>query len=751
MRMPRSLCLVALLILGPPSARAGEGSGSTVGDLKIPSGPMVVYDYHYDHNAFADSVDLPGGLVALTRSGNLIRSDPETLKPTREWFGPSRITCMGRGEKGMALVGFEDGRVARLDPASLEFTVIATLPGKPHWVGTKAGGGAVAVVERWRWFDETVDGLGRWGFPGTREFNGEVGSRKTGIQEWQPDSEVHDLGSGRSCAIGGRASAVYLDRKHRVWFGVGYGEFGGWCRCVDLSGGQARIVRGPFDPADEKDPFSDCVHGFIELRDGRILALSGVMHGSGTINIYRVDGNQVTTLVHLEGDLVNEGFGPGKPDSPIVRMIEGREQGSLLAVSENNTVYQTDSTLKHWNEFREVKDAYAYPNARAIHVREGGLLCATPQDGYVFMTRKEMTESLVPNQLSSEAIRNIEVTSEGTFFRDVEESPWQFRGGLWRREPIELPVGGIFDPPMFSGKDGAIYSIGGRFTIRWHKGKMENLGGPLPLRGHSPFATPDSTLWSAKGEELWPVGLDRKDGAGERAPQGQLMRLVDGEWSKVADLPGAVGPNWERTEYLEDAEMLIQDLSENIRTRRTDGAGFPKPLPAEGTYPIGQGLGVINEVGPPWVIHDCGEGQLLGLDYNLEIKNIKFAALPISENGLPLKVYDAVSWSREEILIATRKGLMLYDIFARKHRPAPLPSPDRAVKMLARDGSGRLWMGGEGLWMVDPVGRLHDLAPVPMVGRSTVAALATDARRKDGVIVSLGVRGVAFVRVEAGP
>ena len=44
--------------------------------------------------------------------------------------------------------------------------------------------------------------------------------------------------------------------------------------------------------------------------------------------------------------------------------------------------------------------------------------------------------------------------------------------------------------------------------------------------------------------------------------------------------------------------------------------------------------------------------------------------------------------------------------------------------------------------MVDAAGKLHDLASVPMVGRSEVAALATDANRKHGVIVSLGERGV---------
>ena len=80
----RPLLLTTFLIsglMGLPSARAGEGSSSIVGDVVLPSGPMVIYSYHFDHNAFSDSVDLPGGLVALTPSGKpapIRPRDPQT-------------------------------------------------------------------------------------------------------------------------------------------------------------------------------------------------------------------------------------------------------------------------------------------------------------------------------------------------------------------------------------------------------------------------------------------------------------------------------------------------------------------------------------------------------------------------------------------------------------------------------------------------------------------------------------------------
>ncbi len=735
MRTPRILGLILLLILGPASARGGEGSGSTVGDLKLPSGPTVVYDYHFDRNAFADSVDLPGGLVALTRSGNLIRFDPETRKPTREWFGPSRITCMGQGEPGSALIGFEDGRVARLDPATLEFKVIATLPGQPHWVGTKAGGGAVAVVERWKWFDATVDGLGEWGFPGTRKFGDEVGSLETGIQEWHPYSEVHDLGSGRSCAIGGRASAVYLDRKDRVWFGAEYGEFGGWCRCVDLSDGQARVIQGAFDPADEKDPFRDCVYGFIELRDERILALGGVMHDFGRISIHRVDGDRGEVLLNLErGDFIlkrgnfidNEpaGFGPGNPDSPIVLMLENGTNDSLLAVSEDNSIYRTDPALKRWDLVHQLgkrpvrgpgdvaeQDA---PNIRAVHPRREGLLCATDRDGYVLIAGGREARELAPHQLEARKIDWIDVTPEGPLFCDWSENvSWYLRDGRWTLDETSL-------------------------SLQRHK-----------------FTTPDGTRWGFVFAVEDAPDRDRDRGEEEPkagGPKPPLERFVEVRWQKAAGLPGMVERPEDRSEYLENGEMVFGSMAgEQKRMRRRDGLGFPKEMPAPGTFSLGDLFRVVNEAGSRWMVFNWDEEQLFALSYGPEFRNPRLVPIALEEAGLPLKVYDAISWSREEILIATRKGQKLCDIATGQVRPAPLPSPERAVKRLARDGSGRLWLGGEGLWMVDGEGRLHDLAPVPMVGRSEVVALARDAGRRDGVIVSLGTRGVAFLRVEPGP
>ena len=75
--------------------------------------------------------------------------------------------------------------------------------------------------------------------------------------------------------------------------------------------------------------------------------------------------------------------------------------------------------------------------------------------------------------------------------------------------------------------------------------------------------------------------------------------------------------------------------------------------------------------------------------------------------------------------------------------PFTLPGVDLAVTAFARDGAGRLWLAGEGLWVVGKGGRA--LAVHPKLGFMTDSVvrhiLAVDGK----LVLSLGDRGVAVV------
>jgi ligand-binding sensor domain-containing protein len=98
------------------------------------------------------------------------------------------------------------------------------------------------------------------------------------------------------------------------------------------------------------------------------------------------------------------------------------------------------------------------------------------------------------------------------------------------------------------------------------------------------------------------------------------------------------------------------------------------------------------------------------------------------------------------LLLATPRGLRTLDPTSGRVATASIAAPGYPVGTLARDGLGRLWLAGQGLWMASPDGAaLHRLDALPMLGRTRVYALGRDVDHPDGVIVSLGPRGVVFV------
>jgi len=187
--------------------RADEGSGSPAGSVRLSSGLTARYEYHFNRNALRDSQRAGPAIIALTDSGNLLRFDAASLKLTREWYGPTPITCLGRGFNGTVFAGFEDGRICRVDLETLVPAEVAKVSGKPQWVVERvveADRGApsriLAVVEK------------------SKRVN-------RGRQRWPIRySEVHDLASGKIFPLDDRATAFLLDSKRRLWLGADKGE-----------------------------------------------------------------------------------------------------------------------------------------------------------------------------------------------------------------------------------------------------------------------------------------------------------------------------------------------------------------------------------------------------------------------------------------------------------------------------------------------------------------------------------------------
>ena len=722
--------LAAVLWLAPSPTRADDGAHAPVGEAKLPSGLVAHYEYHFDRNALLASERAGDALIALTRSGNLLRFDAKSLKLTREWFGPVPATCLGRGEADAVLVGFEDGRVARVDPASLTLVEVARLAGGVRWVGWSPGG-LVAVAE------PTV--LKEWNDGVRRPTRFSVVHNLASGKSLKITSTYRDPKSGKEAAYDRRASAFFLDGKRRLWLGADHGEWGGWCVRVDLDAGRVVEVAGIKDDPDQAGEGWDGVYGFAELPDGQVWAHGGTMHMGFTRGfLRRVDGPKVEPLYlygnyqarkgHEDDEKIPE---PKQPYLPITHILPGGN-GKLLAFAYSN-IYRVDPGLKAWSRNHALQIRYrpgrpdavgTYPSLVTIHRIGDRLLCATSIDGYVSVADGKGVSHALPGQLGIDHAWRIAGSAEGTLFLpwDDREPTWRLGVRRWEvvdlAPPCELAPDDAFinsEKPSWAethvliGQDGTVrtasatnWGSGTRTTARRIRGKSEVLGREMSdLYVTDSFITPDSTLWNASF--------------------GDLKRFADGRWQSVAPLPG-VGPLGEG----------------GFRTGDTN-------------FPVGRGLQAVGDAGPPWLLLDRDKTQLLRLDHGPGFKDPKLDAVKVVEAGAARKVHDAIVWSKGELLLATDKGLRRFDIASSEVRPSTLPDPGRAVTSLARDGLGRTCLAGEGLWLVDPDGkRLHDCGGLPMLGRTPVAALAADPGHRDGIIASLGTRGAVFVRVPPG-
>ena len=111
-----------------------EWTPPPVADGRLASGRVVEYAIHFDRNSLDDSVRVGDSLIALTSSGALLRFALPAIRLVRERID-DEVTCIGRGEANTVLAGLADGRICRVDPATLELTDVVKLSGVPQWFG----------------------------------------------------------------------------------------------------------------------------------------------------------------------------------------------------------------------------------------------------------------------------------------------------------------------------------------------------------------------------------------------------------------------------------------------------------------------------------------------------------------------------------------------------------------------------------------------------------------------------------------
>ncbi|WP_254053384.1 hypothetical protein [Singulisphaera sp. GP187] len=674
------------------------------GEVRLASGRVVEYTIHYDRNSLRASVRLGNDLIALTNSGTLLRFELPTVRLVRERIDVEEVTCLGHGEGEEILAGLGDGRICRVDVATLELKDVTKLPAAPRWMGWgQANGnrpaGLVVVTEP----TKPVKG------GGGREL---------------PYSMVHDLATKQTFALEEVFTTFLLDRAGRVWLGADRGEWGGRLARVDLVNGTIKAIKPP--PARDPDSEAswDGVYGFIELCDGQVWSFGGSSHmGYNSGYITRVDGAKPQPLYAFEPPRNPEGEpDPGRPSLPITHIIE--EDNGLLVFSYDD-VFGVKQTLNSWRRFATLELQYhwgrpdavgSYPSVITVHppsqVGEPYLL-ATVADGYVRLELTKSTSLSLPGQLGATDVCAVEHPAEGTlvFEGDDRLPPWTLGPKGWEiaslAPPFEIDPAGAaaeiekgteswYETRILVGPDGAISTVSGtgvsdgtRTTARRVGGKSLQLGRETSsLVPSASFLTADGTLWNAGSDGL--------------------KRFEQGSWKTVAPLLGDESPS---------------------------------------------GLNPLNTNGPPWLLLDSFGKSLWQLKPGVPGDKPQLTRIMIREGEKRLSTRAAIAGPSAALLLATDAGLRTYDPMTQRLSKVDFVEPPQSVNTLIRDGLGRLWLGGKyGVAMVEAGGKtLETFDRVPGIGGREVYALAPDPHHEDGVIVALGSRGAAFIRALPKP
>jgi hypothetical protein len=687
--------------------RGDEWTPPPFAEVRLASGRVVEYAIHFDRNSLRDSVRVGDGLIALTSSGVLLRFELPAIRLVRERID-DEVACIGRGEGEAVLAGLADGRLCRVDTATLELSNIVKLPGAPQWFGwfaAQANRPAGLIIAMRQTKPVVRDGK-RWD---------------------EAFSMIHDLATGKTFALDHVATTFLLDRKGQFWAGADRGEWGGRVARIDSSKGTITVIKPPPSREPGVQVFWRGIYGFIELADGQVWAYGGTSHfGLNEGQITRVDDGEARAIVSFQSrvNVPQPEPDPNRPRMAITHILE--EKGGLLVFSYSD-VFRVDKAFKAWNKAATLKIQYrwgrpdamgAYPAVRAVHPRrrEGEpYLLATIGDGYVCFAGQKGTPHSIPGQLGAhQAFYKIMNTSEGTLaFEDGNQlQNWRLGPNGWeivalappfKPDPADGPMALESNDETWSetrvlvGPGGTIYTVsaaaghpGIRTTARRMGGKTVQLGRERSnLIASSSMITADGTLWNV-------------------AYYG-LRRFQNGRWETV------------------------QEVS-------------PGDFPRGPTVPL-------NLNGPPWLLFDHFRKKFWRLDHGPAGENPRLTRVQVDNDGKVPVINDGIPWSDGSLLLATDQGLRAYAPATRTFSQVNLPEPPHPATALVRDGLGRIWLvADKRLWLSKGGARTPEsFARVPWVGRGEVSAIASDPQHADGVIAALGSQGVGFVRARQKP
>jgi hypothetical protein len=549
----------------------------------------------------------------------------------------------------------------------------------------------------WVGFDPITGGVLVMTGPTHEEVRSEFENRNDPLK-----CRLHDLATGkvhelRQFVHGPRGkSTVYVDSRRRVWVGYDAGEWGGGTIFVDLATGATGEVKD--------DSSADNVFGFFEPAPGEVWAYGGLIHFSANWFIARVDRGKAEMVLQTPRERDSEDKliepPPGTPRLPITGILPGGTDGSLLVLSYHE-LFRLHRPGNRWEKVCEFRPRYiqgrpdamgSYPAiVRALQV--GGnppeLICATRLDGFLRLSRGLVSRHSVP--------------ASG---RETEPRP-----------PLRVTNGLLFDNDKLSSF----------LTNRWPDRKVD----PTPPPGDDDKEWREHFVMEEKDGSLLVLSADnstpgRRQVARWKAGRVETLLACKESMSVIYCFTTPDGSLW---------------CADHDRLLKFEGRDWIRCNQDRTTMYFGD---VVSSGGPPWIYHsNTDEHQLYRLNPGRQPTEARLEKVAVGEKD---RVLDILELEPGRFLLATDGGLKMWKSGDLTFSPPMIVPPSRKVWSLARDGSGRIWLGGEGLWLVTD--KLIALDEVPHVSSMRVWSLEANPRDSLGVIVSPHGNPTLFVSVD---
>jgi len=701
------------LVYRPLESRREDANSATPGVRGKRKSASIAIESHADRNALRDSLLVGDRLIGLGRAGNLLAFDRTSFNLVGEQQTRRSLVCIGPGDDKSIYAGLSSGAIVRVNLPDLSPVQVDDVAGRPEWIGRRKTGASLLIVTS---------------NPRRVPYASTAGKGFA--------YKLKDLGNGREYPLDAPAR-FFLDGKDRLWVGSDRDDHAARLQVIDLDAGTIKDIAA-------HDGW-DGLQGLSELDDGQIWAFGGTTRPEGPASfIARVDasGKAITLWSAKPGAAKNPS---NAPDSPIAQILAAPGRPGAIVVSVNDVV-EVDDKAKEWKPMGSVGLMVQHSgrgDLRAVgraHRDGNRVILALASGGFLEITSDSTRRHLLDGQDSVSVPTEILRMGDGLAFYG-QGGPLLYAHGTWHAVPetvapprdllgvsrnegeeriwaalVSIPVDDKTNiivakagPPRYY--NGHLHGLKDTFvTGEWKNGVFKVASQEdIALEPDDTFATPDKQLWNVDNQGLW--------------------NFSAGKWRMVMSLPSSSHGG--------------STVGGALDTQA--GRGLPSVRSA-----VGEPLRFVDGVGPPWIglPFAASTWAMARLDLNEAGGVPLLNDVPVTIDGVRVQIRDAMAWGKGQLLLATNRGLCLFDLRWSNCQALAPNGLDDEVGIIMRDRLKRVWLAGRGLWLLENETVARPVHPaVPALAEADVVAMA---EAPDGRL-ALGLMGRGAVILDVPP